>query len=81
MVDSTNAANQEINTMQPTPLRGLVLRGVHKTEMVMCEGAPGGRPCRVNVANYDRKLHGKKVEEGSGATIPTRKKKVKKNTA
>lgn len=76
--DVANAANQIINTTQPTPLRGLVLRGVKEIptiNTVKKEGNPDGsdRYMIVNEADYDKKLHGEKVDK-----IPSRKKKPKK---
>lgn len=62
-----------INTSQPTPLRGLVIRGHHKVETVTCELPDrDGRTITVNKDDYDEKKHGKIIE----AKLPARKKKV-----
>jgi len=66
------STNQKIDTSQPTPLKGLVLRGHHPVETVQCDGLPEGRPCVVNVEDYDKKLHGPKSE---AEKLPTRAKK------
>jgi len=66
------ASHQVIDTNQPRPLKGLVLRGRKSVETVTCEGPPGGRQMVVNADDYDRKLHGPKVEADR---LPTRTKK------
>ena len=75
MADEQLAQSNAINTNQPTPLRGLVLRGHHPVETVNTE--LDGRSMIVNKADYDEKIHGKIVE----AKLPTRKKKAKKKKA
>lgn len=59
-----------INTQQPTPLRGLVIRGHHKVETVTC--VRDGQEIVVNKADYDPKEH------GEIAKLPTRKKTARK---
>ena len=65
----TQTQSATINTSQPTPLRGLVLRGRKSVPTVETEH--GGR---VNVSDYNEEAHGKKLSE----KLPTRKKKAVK---
>lgn len=76
--DNVSAQSAQINTSQPTPLRGLALKSAKAVPMVSCEKPGGdGRIIKVNKADYDEEIHGPIVTE----KIPTRKKKAKKKTA
>lgn len=69
---SANAANQHIDTNQPRPLRGLVLRGVKTNNLIPCKKMDeNGNEVTllVNEADYDRDEHGEKLDK-----LPTRKK-------
>jgi len=80
MADSlANAANLDINTTQPKPLRGLILRGRKKIETVRCE-LPGGngRIITVNVEDYDKEKHGPKVAADQLPKRASKKKAPKK---
>ncbi len=63
---TTHAQLKNIDTSQPTPMRGLVLRGVKVLPTVNTEH--GGI---VGEAEYDEEKHGEIVKE----KLPTRKKK------
>ena len=64
--DNTHAQLKNIDTSQPTPLKGLVLRGVKEVETVKTE-----RGGIVEKENNDEKEHGEIVMD----KLPTRKKK------
>lgn len=72
---STNA-NLDINTAQPKVLRGLKLRGVKTHELITCKtknNAGEDRYIKIREEDYDKELHGEKVDK-----IPSRKKAKKK---
>lgn len=79
MADSmANAANLDINTTQPRPLRGLKLRGVKKMETVRCELPGTDRIITVRVEDYDREKHGPKVKADQLPKRASKKKAPKK---
>ena len=83
MADNLNTAqSQQIDTSQPTPLRGLRLRGVKETPEILCvkKGAGGNGEdlfYKVAAANFDPKEHTKAEED----KLPTRKKKVSRKAS
>lgn len=83
MADNVNTAqSQQIDTSQPTPLRGLRLRGVRQTPEILCvkKGAgDNGEDLFYKVAadNFDPKEHIKAEED----KLPTRKKKASKKAS
>lgn len=78
--EGTTAQSQQINTSQPTPIKGLALKGIKRPETVKClkPGAEGedGTIMIVNKADYNEKKHGALIT----GKLPTRKKKAKKKT-
>lgn len=79
---NTNTQSQNIDTSQPTPLRGLVLRGVKSTSEVLCVKKGAGRDgedvfYKIASADFDSESHTKAEEE----KLPTRKKKSSKKAA
>lgn len=78
MTEHSNSSNQQIDTNQPKPLRGLTLRGVKILPTIQCEGLDG-EPITVNEEDYDKELHGKKCAANK---LPKRgKKKASKKKA
>lgn len=77
--ENVNAANQIINTTQPKPLGGLIIRGQKhpKTIKTVIRGKDGAddRFLTVNEEDYDKSLHGEKIDK-----LPTKKKSSKKKT-
>jgi len=76
--DNTTSQLKNLDTNQPTPLRGLVLRGVKPTPEVLCVNKGAGTNgadlfYKVAEAEFDPKVH-KKAETDK---LPTRKKKAK----
>lgn len=76
--NAANAANQVIDTNQPRPLNGLKLRGVrmNKTVATLKRGAgPDGEDVEMIVkeSDYNKELHGEKIDK-----LPARKKVAKK---
>lgn len=75
MADEDTSVNQQINTTQPKPLKGLVIRG-HKTiptiQTVKKGAGADGEDLYmiINEEDYDKKLHGEKVDK-----LPSRGKK------
>jgi len=77
--DSGSAQSQQIDTSQPTPLRGLKIRGVKATPEILCVREGAGKDgedvfYKVAAANFDSKVDTKAPEE----KLPTRKKAKKK---
>jgi len=77
--DSGSAQSQQIDTSQPTPLRGLKIRGNKVTPEILCvrEGASkDGEDVFYKVAatNFDPEVDTKAPED----KLPTRKKAKKK---
>lgn len=78
MTEKEINVNQQIDTTQPRPLRGLKIRGVKEVPTVNTvlkgEGPDGvDRYLTVNEEDYDKKKHGEKVDK-----LPSRKKASKK---
>lgn len=72
---STSAQSQQIDTSQPTPLKGLKIRGVKKVATVRVKHpVDDDRIMVINKADYDEEKHGPIVEE----KLPVRKKAKKK---
>ncbi len=74
MTEQTAQSNA-VNTSQPTPLRGLVLRGNKKVETVRVAHEDGTMV--INLSDYNEEEHGKILPE----PLPSRKKKAKKKAA
>lgn len=77
--EGSSAQSQQIDTSQPTPLRGLAIRGVKKTAEILCVREGVGKDgedlyYKVAAANFDSKVDTKAEED----KLPTRKKKAKK---
>jgi hypothetical protein len=77
--EAGSAQSQQIDTTQPTPLKGLVLRGVKATPEVLCVNKGAGKDgedifFKVAKANFDEKIHTKADVD----KLPTRKKTKEK---
>ena len=75
---NTSAQSQQIDTSQPTPLRGLKIRGVKLTAEILCVKKGAGKDgedvfYKVAAANFDPDINTKAEKK-----LPTRKKAKKK---
>ena len=75
--EGTSAQAQHIDTSQPTPIAGLVIKGVKKLATVKCRKKGTDTIMLVNKTDYDKKKHGEIITD----KLPVRKKKAKKKTS
>lgn len=81
MANAANAANLDIDTTQPKPLVGLIIRGNKEVKEVICKQKGAGKDgedrfIKVPEDQYDKKIHGERVD-----ALPVRKKTAKKTSA